>query len=281
MPRLHRPGSVAELLAAASNAGWSATEDDRVYVRCQLGDPARGRGAASSTSGAWSTSGTSGTQVHAWAGRDALVVLRERPSSPRPRWLLALGEPPAVATLVPEVLADAPPVSGLTLPRRTLELLPAPVRPPAYEDWDFFWTGQPLAPVPGQDRVGELGEDAEGEVLALLEGHSPRHSTTPGSPYVRRWCGVRDPAGALLACGAHVEYVPGIAHLASIATCTDARGRGWGAAVTAELVRRALVDSELVWLGMYADNEPARRVYRRLGLRDSHQLSSGQLPGAS
>ncbi len=60
--------------------------------------------------------------------------------------------------------------------------------------------------------------------------------------------------------------MPGVPHLASIATRPDVRGRGYGEAVTSSLTRAALLGGRpVVTLGMYADNAVARRLYQRLG----------------
>jgi len=123
---------------------------------------------------------------------------------------------------------------------------------------------------------------ADHEVAALLDSDSPRHSARPGERYVRRWCGIRDAEGALVACAAHVEYVVGVPHLASIVTRRDHRGRGIGTAITAWLTRRLLEEgAAVVTLGMYADNDVARRLYGRLGYRLDHRFTSGRLPGTN
>jgi predicted GNAT family acetyltransferase len=70
--------------------------------------------------------------------------------------------------------------------------------------------------------------------------------------------------------------VRGVPHLASIATAAAVRGQGLGAAVTAWLTRALLAQHGRVTLGMYADNEVARRMYRALGYRDTHLFSSGR-----
>lgn len=57
-----------------------------------------------------------------------------------------------------------------------------------------------------------------------------------------------------------------ISYLSSIGTATWARGRGLGRLVTDLALRDALLaGSEWTHLGVYADNEPAIRLYRSLG----------------
>ncbi|MGH3328213.1 MAG: GNAT family N-acetyltransferase, partial [Streptomycetales bacterium] len=104
----------------------------------------------------------------------------------------------------------------------------------------------------------------------------PRHSARPGDADVRGWAGIRDAGGRLLACGADTRSPAGLAHLASIATLPEARGRGLGTAVTAWLTRRVLAEQPLCTLAMYADNADARRLYRRLGYREEAWLTSGR-----
>jgi predicted GNAT family acetyltransferase len=72
--------------------------------------------------------------------------------------------------------------------------------------------------------------------------------------------------------------VPGVPHLASIATLPAVRGRGLGEAVTSSLTRAALLAGRpVVTLGMYSDNAVARRLYQRLGFGDVRHWSSRRL----
>lgn len=102
-------------------------------------------------------------------------------------------------------------------------------------------------------------------------------STGPGR--VLQWVGIRDDEGALIACAAHTERVRGVPHLASIATHPQWRGRGLGSAITGGMTRRLLAEgAPVVTLGMYADNDVARRMYERLGFRCEHRFTSRSLP---
>jgi predicted GNAT family acetyltransferase len=78
--------------------------------------------------------------------------------------------------------------------------------------------------------------------------------------------------------GAHTEFWPGVPFLASVATRSDQRGRGLGGAVTGWVTRRLLEEgSPRVTLGMYSDNDVARRLYLRLGYQVVHRFTSGRL----
>jgi ribosomal protein S18 acetylase RimI-like enzyme len=215
---------------------------------------------------------------HAWATDHAVAFLRGRGR----RSLAALGEPRAAAALaaaaVEELEALSEPARAVTLPRGALDLLPPAIAVSDRDDWDWFWTDT----APDADSTPPaawLDATSDEEIRAFLDASSPSCSAEPGSRWVRRWAGILDVDGALLATAAHCENVPGVPHLASIATRPDQRGRGLGRAVTAWVTRELLQDAAIVTLGMYADNEVARRLYRQLGYRDSHCFSSALLAG--
>jgi GNAT superfamily N-acetyltransferase len=164
---------------------------------------------------------------------------------------------------------------GVTVPQGTLELLGPDPRIGPGDDWEWLWTS---TPPPEHPDVLPLGPADHDDVAALLAVASPRHSATVNDDDVRAWVGVRDAAGRLVACAAHTEHVPGVPHLASVATHPAVRGRGLGQAVTGTLTARALrAGAPVVTLGMYSDNAVARRMYRRLGFRGEHRWSSRRL----
>jgi ribosomal protein S18 acetylase RimI-like enzyme len=217
-------------------------------------------------------------------------------------WLNSLGPPEVVAALVTELLAGERPLDpqprGITVPFGTMALLADAVRPPEHGDWTWWWTDSPPPPEPAEPLVEVL--DVAGdqvvrqEVAALLREANPNASADVDDGAVRTWVGVREPAaiaapgrfvgtlGRLVAVGADRPMFGTVPHLASIATSPAARGRGYGGAVTAALLRRRLIDDEaaVVTLGMYSDNDTARSVYLRLGLRPEHRFTSGDLPHA-
>lgn len=145
-------------------------------------------------------------------------------------------------------------------------------------DWEWMITDTPPAVSTRAGEVVWLADDDAPAISALLEAASPRHSADPGDDDVRGWVGIRSPEGGLVACAAHTEAVPGVPHLASIATHPTVRGQGLGSVVTGELVRRLLAArAPVVTLGMYSDNTVARRTYRSLGFRCRHFFSSRAL----
>lgn len=66
-----------------------------------------------------------------------------------------------------------------------------------------------------------------------------------------------------------------VAHLRAIATHPDHRGRGLGADITAAVTRRGLdAGAPAATLGMYSENDVARRLYERLGFRVGQAFAS-------
>lgn len=222
--------------------------------------------------------------VHrAWRCGAATGVLADRR---RGRSLVVVGPAQDAAALVTGVLDEAAPAL-VTLSRGTPGVLAAErpdlgARLVGGDDWDWFWTSTaPARRLPGEDDVVELevgtagapGPDAEA-VRALLVEANPRSSVQPGDAHAQRWVGVRQ-GRDVVACVASTADDGGPApHLAAVATRPDVRGRGLGAAVTAAVTRLLLHEAPVVTLGMYADNDVARRMYERLGWTCSHRFSS-------
>ncbi|MHB8340802.1 MAG: GNAT family N-acetyltransferase [Mycobacteriales bacterium] len=188
----------------------------------------------------------------------------------------ALGPGPAVARLLAEVRDTFPDRAWTSLPREAVSQLAAVgLELTERVDWDFRWTPAAPPPQPAEAAVTVLGAGASDEVAALLELHSPTASTRPGDPAARRWVGAGEP---LVVVAADTTGLPDVGHISSVATAAEARGQGWGAAVTAALARMLLAEGcDIVTLGLYAGNDPARRLYSRLGFRDEHERSGGRL----
>jgi ribosomal protein S18 acetylase RimI-like enzyme len=142
-------------------------------------------------------------------------------------------------------------------------------------EWDWMWTRHAPPEVAGEERVVVLDPSDRAEAEEFLTAHSPR---THGQPFARegqRWVAVREPAtGALLALGGSEPSQGGTPTLAGIAVAQDRRGQGWGAAVTAHLTRLAVAETGACALGMFADNDTARRVYHRLGFTTGMEWTS-------
>ncbi len=133
------------------------------------------------------------------------------------------------------------------------------------------------ARIPGEDRVIGLDATDEEQIRALLEVANARTDARPFETPAQRWVGVRDADGTLVACGVRDETVAGIPILEGITVRADQRGRGLGLAVTASLTREAVRSDGVCTLGMYSDNDVARRLYHGLGYGEDHVWSSRRL----
>lgn len=213
--------------------------------------------------------------LHAWLGPGAVAWIGTDAQERLP-YLSALGAPDRVAALLAKVLPELPPRQRVTLPRGTAALLPAWVAIVDQGDWDFRWVTSPPAVQHHEDAV--LPDVDQVAVKSLLAVTSPRASALPGDANVRRWWGVPDGTGGLLACAADTSAVTAVGHLSSIATSPDARGRGLGKAVTARVCRDLFAQGcDVVTLGLYADNTLGRALYDSLGFRGGHRFTSGRL----
>jgi ribosomal protein S18 acetylase RimI-like enzyme len=195
--------------------------------------------------------------------------------------LVLLGPAEPVARTVP-LLAPRTTADTLTVPRAAGDLLQREGTRHVAGDgaqWDWMWTTtSPDAVASAEVTPIDDSEPAVAqEISDLLARSSPTHSVEPGDPRVRRWVGVRD-GGTLVACAAHYEAVEGVPLLASVAVDRAARGRGLGSTVTAWLTTSALASgAPAVTVDLYADNDVARRLYRRLGYRLAHEFTSWRL----
>jgi ribosomal protein S18 acetylase RimI-like enzyme len=162
------------------------------------------------------------------------------------------------------------------LERLVAEVAPAEITVPAgvglaegyARGWGWGWhaTTAPPPVQPGEAAVGWV--PADDELTGLVERGFPHAETPPGDPRVERWFGARAD-GVLVAAAAALRLAPGAALLSSLTVDPAIRREGWGRAVTGWFVRdRLAAGAVVVGLGTYLGNDPARRLYRRLGLAD-------------
>ena len=214
----------------------------------------------------------------AWAVADGYAFSSIDAYGGDPCWLSIVGSAEAVAVLAEAALAElGPKCCGITVPRG-LDLAAVAGRDEAGL-WDLMRCDAPPRPQAGEERVAHLTD--LGTVQAFLDRVNPHHSVRADHPQVERWLGVPDgSAGGLLAVGAFTRRAGGDGYLASIATAPEARGQGLGGAVTAALTRHAFdAGDALCTLAHYHPNEPARRIYLRLGYRTTHQNASHVFAG--
>lgn len=118
-----------------------------------------------------------------------------------------------------------------------------------------------------------------------LEAMGELHSTEPGrafwmvsmlsdNPFVGVW----DQDRLIASAGCHVASEPyGVAAIGGVFTHPDHRGRGLGAVATSELLRRLQGRFETIGLNVETSNDPAIRIYDRLGFRRVFQYEEIEL----
>ena len=218
------------------------------------------------------------------------------------RWATGLAGDPhdpghlgAAAALLDELaggtVGTSAEVRGVTITRGGRALLPAGLRVPEPWEWDFWWTVD--APDPHSlvtsyadaARVTDL-DAGDARIGQLLDLASPSAPLSPGDQRVIRWAGIEDPEGGLEDTGGLAAVLAvtrprsGAAHLNDVATHPERRGRALARLLCGQVTVEALrVGSPAVTLGMYADNDAARRVYTGLGFACARGQTSGPLHG--
>jgi len=150
-----------------------------------------------------------------------------------------------------------------------------PTRP-----WDWLATRAAPEPVPGEDRVVELtGERRLERVYRCLEAGYPERGRRAYDEHLT-WFGYADGDGELAGVlGADVPPSADLArgagvHLEAVAVLPDRRRRGVAAAMTAAVTRWGLARGKVVHLGIWSDNDDARRLYTRLGFTTGHRVEN-------
>jgi ribosomal protein S18 acetylase RimI-like enzyme len=118
---------------------------------------------------------------------------------------------------------------------------------------------------PAEDRLVALGIADSVEMLALAEVAKPG-PFGDRTPELGRYAGVRDASGRLVAMAGERFHISGYVELSGICVAPDARGHGFGAALTLHLARAALARGEAPFLHVFPDN-PAAALYARLGFQ--------------
>ena len=190
-------------------------------------------------------------------------------------WVTALGDDPErILALIDELRPHG--FDGVTAHDRVFEQLPEDLRGPDPGHWSLWELTGDTGEVPTTVRLDPL----DPRIDPLLE-HSTSAYIHAGDPHVDEWRGIVD-GDALVAVGARVGAAHGRAHLVSICTHPDYRGRGLGRGITAALAAEALESGATgVWLEMYADNAVAARAYRAVGFEEVGRYRSALLHGPS
>jgi ribosomal protein S18 acetylase RimI-like enzyme len=122
---------------------------------------------------------------------------------------------------------------------------------------------QAAAP-PGEPRW--LADREMAAVTALLDRSFPDSYARPGRPGVRRWAGIDGPDGELAAVAADAWSAPTVGFMAGVAVREELRGTGLGGRICRFLADRLIAGHGRVALMVDGWNDPAIRLYRRLGL---------------
>ncbi|PWD49762.1 hypothetical protein C8046_02640 [Serinibacter arcticus] len=166
----------------------------------------------------------------------------------------------------------------LDVPAAVLDVL----RLTPFSHWDWMWTQEPPAAPVLPDGVTlrslERRPDAPAarEVLRLT---NPRSTADPEGPDEAFWYGAELDGRLVGAFGARRELGRGAHgfswHLHGLGVLEDVRGLGIGRALTAALAREGLAaGADWISLGLYAENDGARRLYRRAGFTVGAEMRS-------
>lgn len=201
----------------------------------------------------------------AWLLDDAVAV--HTPGLNRENHLFFTGSPDAAAKLLTEVL-----------PRREEPPGPSPVGPVELAravaeriEWEidgrFGWMELGTLRTGPSYGVDWLPDSAAEDVAALLHKANPHSYLFPDDPGARRWAGVHDATGQLVAVAGDAWPAPDVGFLGGVATHPDHRNRGYSRAVCAFVAERLSREHPAVALMVDRDNAPAIHVYRELGFR--------------
>lgn len=213
---------------------------------------------------------------------DGLLLVLGGPERPT---LLGRGDPGVVDALVAGL--DRGAVRWMSAPRGAaptagtlarLALVP-------FSQWDWLTSDTAPPAVAGEDEVRRLDPVGDADAIrACLRVANPGTTADPAGPDELGWWGV-DRDGVLVGVvGASERSGPGDGrswHVHGLGVLPGLRGSGLGTALTAAVTRAGLAEgASWVSLGMYADNEGARRIYHRLGYRTDAELTSFSPAGA-
>lgn len=208
-----------------------------------------------------------GTNV-AWLGRAA---------RPGERWVTGLGDDPATVVRLVRQIASEHEVDGVTITESAFGHLPPELTSPDPGHW-CFWTLDPAEARLGPSTAVDLELD-DPRIRPLLE-HSDSAHVFPGDPRIVRWTGVEED-GDLAAVAGQVTEPSGAAHLLSVCTHPDRRGRGLAREVCTRIMAAAIADgAPMLVLEMYTANEAGRRAYSALGFTERGRYASGLLAHA-
>ncbi len=200
---------------------------------------------------------------------DSAVLRVPRGSS---TMVVGSGEVGEVVGLVRDHAAELGDVRFAILPYGTHHAHPGEVEDAlgleVYGPWEWLWCRTPPPARPGEEHVRPLDGVPQEDLVRVLERANPDSISWPGDPGLTWWGYVRD--GALLGVCALILPEAGRGqengvHLSGAGVLPEARRQGIGGAMMAAITRWGLERHGLVHFGVWLDNDPALRLYRRLG----------------
>jgi ribosomal protein S18 acetylase RimI-like enzyme len=205
------------------------------------------------------------------------VAWMGRASRPGENWVTALGDDPCVVASLVERLDEEHQVDGITVPEDAFALLPDRLRSPDPGHW-CLWVLDPADAVLGDTVAIDVALDDPR--IAPLLAHSDSAHIFPGNPRLVRWAGVLE-GDRLVSVAAQVDEASGAAHIVSVCTDPDYRGRGLAREACMRIMRAAVADgAPMLVLEMYVANTAGRRAYGALGFTEVGRYMSGLLrPG--
>ena len=225
----------------------------------------------------WRAAGELTEPVLVEDGHVAWCWTRQHDGEAQQGWATVVGDDPDVAAILIDRLATVRSFDGVTVRAAVAADLPGRLRPAAARGWCAWTLAVDDVHEPADVQAVEL--DRQDPRIGQLLDHSASAYIRGDDDRVTHWVGV-EVAGGLVAVGASVREPSGAAHLVSICTHPDHRGQRLAERVVGGLAERARQDeAAVVYLEMYADNEAARHLYRRLGMTEHATYLSGALPG--
>lgn len=200
-----------------------------------------------------------------------------RASRPGEAWITGMGDDPAIVVTLVGELFDEHDVDGITVSEPAFALLPPELTSPDPGHW-CFWSLDPQAARLGESSAVDL--DLDDPRIGPLLAHSDSAHIFPGDPRLVRWAGIEE-GGELVAVAGQVTEASGAAHLLSVCTHPDHRGRGLAREVCSRIMSAAVAEgAPMLVLEMYTANEAGRRAYSALGFVERGRYASGLLAHA-
>ena len=178
----------------------------------------------------------------------------------------AIAEPSAAAYA--DLALTLPVGTEARLFRPQIETLPA-----GWEEISCFAMLQMVATRPPEETDLSATALSQADVPAMLDLVA---ATEPGpfgrrTPLLGRYLGIHH-GNRLVAMAGERLRLPGHVELSAICVHPEARGKGYAAALTRSLMRRAFANGEVPFLHVRPDNKPAVALYRRLGFETRREL---------